>query len=91
MSYAGLTGSVTDSATYEPIPFAVVTAQLNGVEAGGNTTDLDGRFTVGPLMPGTYVVRAEYTGYESAEVRNVVVDDNKTTTVDISLVGTSVR
>lgn len=74
-----LKGKVVDKTTGEGIPFAVVTCSKGGVNAGGTTTDLDGNFTIKPLAAGTYLVKVQYTGYQTIEVQNVTVFENKTT------------
>lgn len=72
-------GKVIDNSTGEGIPFAVVTCSKGGVNAGGTTTDLDGNFTIKPLSAGTYTVKVQYTGYQTTEIQNIIVSENKTT------------
>lgn len=87
-------GQVVDKATREGIPFAVVTTSKGGINAGGTTTDLDGNFTLKPLGAGVYTIKVQYTGYQTTEVQNVIVSDNKTTyftTTPIELNPTSVQ
>lgn len=87
-------GQVVDKSTREGIPFAVVTCSKGGVNAGGTTTDLDGNFTLKPLAAGTYTLKVQYTGYQTTEVQNVIVSENKTTyftTTPIELNPTAVQ
>ncbi|MCX6311774.1 MAG: TonB-dependent receptor [Bacteroidetes bacterium] len=78
-SGGGIKGKVIDKATREGIPFAVVTVSMNGVTAGGTQTDLDGEFQIKPLAAGVYIVKIQYTGYQSVEQKGVIVSDLKTT------------
>ncbi len=78
-SGGGIKGKVIDKATREGVPFAVVTVSLNGVTAGGAQTDLDGEFQIKPLNAGSYIVKIQYTGYQSVEYKGVIVSDLKTT------------
>jgi len=78
-SGGAIKGKVVDKATKEGVPFANVIATLNGVMAGGAQTDLNGEFTIKPLAPGKYNVKASYVGYQPQEIQGVVVSDAKTT------------
>lgn len=75
-------GRVVDKATKEGVPFANVIVTLNGVMSGGAQTDLDGNFTIKPLAPGKYNVKASYVGYQPTEIQGVVVAEAKTTYLD---------
>ena len=78
-----LTGTVTDSATSQPIEHATITID-DGSLVSGLPTDEDGRFTV--LLPeGTYDLTVEAFGYLSATVTGVAVVKDETTTVDVAL------
>src|ERR1044072_4043334 len=81
-SGAGINGKVIDKTTREGIPFAVVTVSLNGVNAGGTTTDLNGEFQIKPLSAGIYVMKIQYTGYQPVEYKGVIVKDLNITYFD---------
>jgi len=49
------------------------------------TTNDQGHYEIGNLVPGSYTVRAEKTGFKAGEVTNVVVLVGKTTTAKVSL------
>jgi outer membrane receptor protein involved in Fe transport len=70
-----LKGKVVDKANGEPIPFANIVVELNGVQAGGATTDFDGNYFIKPLSPGKYTVKASYVGYQGVQIDGVVVGD----------------
>src|SRR4051812_14376808 len=78
-------GKVIDKHTKEPVPFATVTAELNGTVMGGNQTDIDGRYTIKPLSPGRYNVKAIITGSAPTEVTGVVVAIEKFSEVNIEI------
>jgi len=78
-SGGGIKGKVIDKTTREGIPFAVVTVSLNGINAGGTTTDLNGEFQIKPLVAGIYLMKIQYTGYQPVEYKGVIVSDLKTT------------
>lgn len=65
----GITGTVTDAATGEPIIGAAVSAS-NGKAVA---TDLDGNFKL-PLDAGDYDIKITYVGYPSQEKKVTVAD-----------------
>ena len=67
-SGGAIKGKVIDKATREGVPFAIVTVSMNGVNAGGAQTDLDGNFQIKPLNAGVYSVKIQYTGYKPVEI-----------------------
>jgi len=83
-------GKIVDKATGEPLPFASIVAELNGAQAGGAQTDFDGNFTIKPLAPGKYNIKATFVGYGSAQVDGVIVSADKITNQDIKLTKGSV-
>ena len=56
-----------DSAAREPLPFVhvVMTDVADSTRWMGSTTDVDGRFRVGPLQPGSYTLTASFVGHTS--------------------------
>ncbi|MCP4440118.1 MAG: hypothetical protein GY810_14340 [Aureispira sp.] len=57
-------GRILDSETNEPLPFATVILEQNGVLVTGASSDFDGNFLISNLDPGTYDVRFRYIGYD---------------------------
>ncbi len=80
-----LKGVITDAMTGEPIPFANIIAEKNGNQIGGTTTDFDGNYTIKPLDPGAYTVKATFVGYGAVEITGVIVSANKITMQDVTL------
>jgi len=78
-------GKVLDKTTNEPLPFASVVAELNGQQMGGAQTDFDGNFTIKPLGPGTYNLKATFVGYTTAEITGIIVSIDKITFADVKL------
>lgn len=78
-------GKVIDKATNEPLPFASVVAEQGGAQVGGAQTDFDGNFTIKPLNPGKYNIKATFVGYQTAQVNDVVVSIDKITFQDIKV------
>jgi hypothetical protein len=75
-------GVLVDDAA-RPVPSAIVVLVYPGGAAnGGAMTDALGRFTLVAAVPGRYTVRAERTGYRTAEV---VVDLSAGETVEVRL------
>jgi hypothetical protein len=88
LSYAqtgALKGKVTDKGNNETIPFANVIIELNGNQVGASTSNIDGEYTIKPIPPGKYTVKATYVGYQTQEVKDVVISADKTTYVDVKL------
>ena len=66
-------GKVMDKNTKEPLPFANVIVEINGSQAGGAQTDFDGNFTIKPLNPGRYSLKASFVGYTAIEITGVLL------------------
>ena len=77
-----IVGTVTDAASGETLPGANVLVE--GTERGGSA-DLEGRFTILSVRPGTYSLRVSLLGFGTTVVENVRVQIDQTTTVDVSL------
>jgi hypothetical protein len=77
---ATLTGTVTASATGNPINGATVTAG-----AASTTTNASGQYTIGSLAAGTYTVTASAAGYVTGSA-SVTLSAGGTTTQNFALV-----
>ncbi len=80
-----LKGVVNDAMSGESIPFANIVAEKNGNQIGGTTTNFDGEYTIKPLEPGTYTVKATFVGYGTVEITGVIISANKITNQNIKL------
>lgn len=55
-------GNVFEKETAQPVAFATV--QLEGPEARGTATDINGFFSIPDLLPGAYRLKVTYVGYD---------------------------
>ncbi|WP_205501587.1 TonB-dependent receptor [Rufibacter psychrotolerans] len=78
-------GQLRSSETSEVLIGATV--QIKGTSIAA-ATDLDGKFNLTNVAPGTYEIIASYISFESKTVPNVVVKSNEVTVLNIGL-GTS--
>jgi hypothetical protein len=74
-----------DKGNNETIPFANIVVTQNGVQVGVGTTNMDGEVMIKPLGPGKYDVKGVYVGYQSSEIKGVVVGEGKTAYVTVAL------
>lgn len=75
-------GVVVDGETGDPLPGANVS--LEGTTTG-TATDLNGRYKIPGLEPGTYNVVFSFIGFQQKTVTGVEVQAGQTATVDITL------
>ncbi|WP_161889815.1 TonB-dependent receptor [Pontibacter russatus] len=75
-------GQLTSSETGEELIGATVVVKGT---ATGTATDLDGKFNLTNLEPGTYEVQASYISFEPETVAGVVVKKDEVTVLNISL------
>ncbi|OUV70009.1 MAG: hypothetical protein CBC83_09390 [Flavobacteriales bacterium TMED123] len=80
-----LKGTVLDAISGEVIPFANVVIERNGSQTAGTTTDFDGKFTIKPIDPGTYTVKATFVGYQTYMMTGLIISANKITFQDLKL------
>lgn len=73
-------GRILERSTNEPIPFANVIAEQNGVVKTGCTTNFDGYYVLSGLAPGKYDLKVTYVGYEAIR-ETIIVEDNSTSSV----------
>lgn len=86
LGYGALEGTVFDTETGEPIPFATISCAVDGT-LQGTTTDFDGNFSLKPLKSGFYDIEVSFIGYESISMKNVRINENEITTKKIKLLG----
>jgi len=78
----GITGVVVDAEQGEPLPGANVS--IEGTTTG-TTTDLNGRYRLRGLEPGTYDVLFSFVGFQQKTVTGVAVSSGETTRVEVTL------
>lgn len=84
-----LKGKVIDKATKEPIPFTNVIVEMGGTQAGGTTSDIDGNFTIKPLTPGKYDIKASSIGYKPMLIRGFIVKSDQIVFQNIDMEATA--
>jgi len=77
-----ISGVVTDATTKETVIGANVVIEGTTV---GAATDIDGKFTIANLKPGTYNLRVTFVTYKAHTIPNVVVEGGKITTIAVEM------
>lgn len=78
-----IAGKITDKSNNEELVGANVLIIGTTI---GSSTDLDGFYSIRNLAPGKYQLRFSYISYQPVVVSDVVVESNKETRINISLV-----
>ncbi|MBT5425716.1 MAG: TonB-dependent receptor plug domain-containing protein [Bacteroidetes bacterium] len=81
-----LKGRVIDKATGEAIPFANVVVMSGETQLGGRATDFEGNYTIKPLPPGNWTVKATAVGYQGLEVERVLLKSDAIRFLDLELI-----
>lgn len=76
-------GKMIDKSNNEPLPFANIVVFKGGSQVAGTMTDMDGKYTISALTPGTYEIQASYVGYQPVKMSGIIVNDGKITFSDI--------
>ena len=76
---------ITDQISGDVLELASVVVESAGVIAGGGVTDSKGNLVIKNLAPGTYNVKAIYTGYPKSMITGVLVRNNETTYLNMKL------
>ncbi len=80
-----LKGTIKDSKTGEPIPFANIVVEVGGIQIGTGQSNFDGEYQIKPIDPGSYEVKTSYVGYKPIKTTGVIISAGKITTVDVKL------
>jgi outer membrane receptor protein involved in Fe transport len=86
-----LQGKVIDKATKEPIPFTNIIIESKGTQSGGTASDIDGKYTIKPITPGTYDVKASFLGYKPVQITGIPVRSGTIEYLNIELESTAVQ
>ncbi len=70
----------------QPLPFANVVVQGT---SKGSSTDFDGLFEITGVPVGTYTIEFSFTGYQTVEIPNVVVEADKVAVLDATMGATA--
>jgi len=84
-----LQGKVIDKATKEPIPFTNIVIENKGTQSGGTSADIDGKYTLKPITPGTYSVKVSVLGYKPAQINGVPIRSGINEYLNIELESTA--
>ncbi|MCK5834017.1 TonB-dependent receptor [bacterium] len=81
-----IAGEITDLETDEPLIGVNVQVFDDSDElVSGAATDFDGRYFILNIRPGMYKVKASYVGYNFVTQTNVIVQTDRTSTIDFEL------
>ena len=80
-----LTGTITDKADGKPIPGASVSIPDLRI---GTVSDINGKYTLGQLPKGVYLVQVSFVGYATSNQR---IDLAKTTKLDVILQASAIE
>jgi outer membrane receptor for ferrienterochelin and colicin len=77
-----ISGVVEDQVSREPLPAANV--QIIGTTLGAGS-DVDGRFVIRNVPPGTYQIRGSLVGYQATILSDIIVEPGKPSQVVVAL------
>lgn len=83
-----LQGTVRDKETKEAIPFANIVLENKGTQIGGTTSDFDGKYTIKPIPPGKYDLKATFVGYKTIQITGVQIAGDRISFQDLELEST---
>jgi hypothetical protein len=69
---------LVDKSNNEVIPFASVAVMSGGQSVISGVTDINGELVLKPIPAGKYDLRATYVGYQTLEVKGIIISDGKT-------------
>ncbi|WP_233992780.1 TonB-dependent receptor [Salinibacter altiplanensis] len=81
-SAGAVAGVVVEKGQGEPLPGANVTVEGTST---GTSTDLEGRYRLDGLAPGTYALVVSFVGFQQTTVTGVEVTAGQTTSLDVAL------
>jgi len=86
-----LKGKVVDKGTGEPLPFVNIILEQNGNLVAGGATDFDGKYSIKPVPPGKYDLKASFTGYKPLLINGIVVKSDQITFYDVKMESTVIE
>lgn len=85
-----LQGRTYDAESNESLPFVNLGLYRNGELVANAVSDVEGNYTLKPIPPGNYLLKATYVGCKPTQV-NVQMNSGKTTFMDMSLRSSAVE
>jgi hypothetical protein len=80
-----LKGIITEDDGKTGVPFANVILEQNGVMITGQAADIDGKYWIKNIPPGTYSVKFASAGLPNLVMQGVVIEPGKITTLDAKM------
>ncbi len=78
-------GRIKSKEKAEPLEFVSVVAMINDKVIASTNTDQNGYYSLKPLKPGNYTVKAAMMGYQLYQIYDVSVNAERTTLLNIDL------
>lgn len=85
-----LKGTLLDGKSKEPVPFANIVLEVGGTQVGGTSSDFDGNYTIKPIPPGTYDLKATSVGFQPVMIQGVVIKAGKIEFLDVEMTSSDV-
>jgi len=86
-----LKGTLLDKDSKEPVPFANIILEVGGTMIGGTSSDFDGNYTIKPIPPGTYDLKASSVGFQPVLIKGVIINAGKIEFLDVKMSSSSVE
>lgn len=85
-----LKGKIHDKTSKEALPFVNVVLEQNGTVVTGAASDFDGNYTIKPVPPGKYDIKATFTGYQPIKITGVVISAEKIAFQNLGMAPTAI-
>lgn len=80
-----LKGVLIDKDSKEPVPFANIILENGGTQVGGTSSDFDGNYTIKPIPPGTYNLKASSVGFQAVQINGVIIKAGTIEFLDVEM------
>ncbi len=85
-------GKITDNKTNEEIPFASIVLYKNDTsKVAVSTSDMNGNYCFKNIEAGKYKLSVVYVGYNKHDIKNIALNANSPTKIDVQLVTNNIR
>ncbi len=84
-------GKIIDKETGETLPFVNIVLERNDVQIAGGQTNFDGVYSIKPIPPGTYTLKATFVGFKPIALAGIVVTSDETKFVDVKMASTAIE